>query len=81
MVGNSTVSNEILKQMHVIIIVDESGSMCGNWASVSATVDEFIKHFAEAGSDHLFSVVLFDNSCRYHAKKERAINIPPLPPL
>ena len=45
-------------------------------------MDKFIGHFATKDEDpHLFSVILFDNSCRYHAKREKASNVQKLPHL
>jgi uncharacterized protein with von Willebrand factor type A (vWA) domain len=68
--------------MHIIIIVDESGSMINEWDSVSRTVNNFIAHFATTNDEsHLYSVILFDNSCRYHAKREKASNVQKLPHL
>lgn len=62
--------------MHIIIIADESGSMSGSWSSVRSTVDNFVLHFASTDNEaHLFSVITFDNSCRYHAKREKASNV------
>jgi len=65
-----------MKKMHIILIADESGSMSGNWTSVCETMNNFIAHFATTDDEsHLFSIILFDNSCRYHAKREKASNI------
>jgi len=65
--------------LHLILILDESGSMQSYWQDLVCCYNNFIQLRKDQNAKDLVSLILFDDSARTYYKKEELNNVQRLP--